>query len=302
MNAAVRDFTGEILVVDDTMANLKWMTEILKGAGYRTRATNDGELALRSVRARPPALILLDITMPGLDGFEVCRRLKAEEITRDIPVIFLSSLAEMTDKTLGFELGAVDYITKPAHAQEVLARVDVHLALATAREQLKIQNLQLHRINQQLRKAQVQLEEAIAARTAELRRANEKYRALFLEARDGVVLMDAETGQIVDCNPEFERQSGRSLAELQTQRIWELRPAECVDSAKNLFFQVREMGRGGSSELDLQQPDGTRIPVEFSARALILDDQLYVQSISRDLTERRQRADDRAADQECRVQ
>ncbi len=201
MSAATRDFAGEILVVDDTMANLKWIAEILKGAGYRARATNDGELALRSVRARPPALILLDIVMPGLDGFEVCRRLKADEATRDIPVIFLSSLDEMTDKTRGFELGAIDYITKPAHAQEVLARVGAHLALATAREQLKIQNLQLQRANEQLRNAQGRLEEMVATRTAELQNAHEKYRVLVPEARNSPVLVDGETGLMAERRP-----------------------------------------------------------------------------------------------------
>lgn len=142
--------TGDILVVDDTVANLKLLANILSDAGYPVRPAADGELALRSMRARQPALILLDIRMPGVDGFEVCRRLKADEHTRDIPVIFLSSLTDTADKTKGFELGAVDYIAKPYHAQEVLARVKAHLALAAAKEQLRTQNLQLQQVNEQL--------------------------------------------------------------------------------------------------------------------------------------------------------
>lgn len=152
MSAANRNNSraGDILVVDDTVANLKLLTDILSGAGYHVRPASNGELALRSARAKPPALVLLDILMPEMDGFEVCRRLKQNEHTRDIPVIFLSGLAETTDKSKGFALGAVDYITKPFHADEVLARARVHLDLSAAKDQLRNQNLQLQQVNRQL--------------------------------------------------------------------------------------------------------------------------------------------------------
>jgi signal transduction histidine kinase len=140
----------DILVVDDTVANLKLLMDILTGAGYHARPAVNGELALRSAQAKQPALVLLDIMMPEMDGFEVCRRLKQNERTRDIPVLFLSGLAETADKSKGFALGAVDYITKPFHVEEVLARVRVHLALAAAKEQLRTQNIQLQRANEQL--------------------------------------------------------------------------------------------------------------------------------------------------------
>jgi len=142
--------TGEILVVDDTLSNLKLMMKILTRAGYHARPAANGELALRSAQAKQPALVLLDIMMPEMDGFEVCRRLKQNERTRDVPVIFLSGMTETADKSKGFALGAVDYITKPFHAEEVLARVRVHLALAAAKEQLRTQNLQLQQANAQL--------------------------------------------------------------------------------------------------------------------------------------------------------
>lgn len=152
MSAANRNNSrdGDILVVDDTVANLKLLTDILSGAGYHVRPASNGELALRSARAKPPALMLLDILMPEMDGFEVCRRLKQNERTRDIPVIFLSGLTETTDKSKGFALGAVDYITKPFHADEVLARARVHLDLSAAKDQLRNQNLQLQQVNRQL--------------------------------------------------------------------------------------------------------------------------------------------------------
>jgi PAS domain S-box-containing protein len=128
---------GDLLVVDDTSANLELLGDILGGAGHNVRLAADGELALRSVQAKRPDLILLDVRMPGLDGFEVCRRLKADATTRDIPVIFLSSLTEMVDKAKAFELGAVDYLPKPVAAEEVRARVQNHLVLSKVRERLE---------------------------------------------------------------------------------------------------------------------------------------------------------------------
>lgn len=142
--------TGDILVVDDTAINLELLADMLGEAGYQARSAANGESALRSVQARQPALILLDIRMPGMDGFEVCRRLKEDALTRDIPVIFLSGLANKADKLKAFELGAVDYITKPFHNEEVLARVRIHMTLSAAQEQLTNQIRQLQLTDEQL--------------------------------------------------------------------------------------------------------------------------------------------------------
>ena len=136
MNTTVQ---SEILVVDDKPDNLRLMSEVLEHEGYRVRVAPGGELALKSVSARLPALILLDIKMPDLDGLEVCRRLKADPMTADIPIIFLSALREHEDKLRGFEAGAVDYITKPFIAEEVLARVRTHLTLRNMQQLLEQQ-------------------------------------------------------------------------------------------------------------------------------------------------------------------
>lgn len=134
---------GDILVVDDNPENLRFLKNVLTEAGYRVRPASDGELALRSAQVKAPALILLDIKMPGMDGFEVCKRLKTNEATREIPVIFASSLTDTADKVKGFVLGAVDYVTKPLHAEEILARVNTHLNLFIAQQLLEAQNRQL---------------------------------------------------------------------------------------------------------------------------------------------------------------
>lgn len=138
---------AEILVVEDTPASLELLSQLLSQAGYTVRPALEGRMALRSAQASPPDLILLDVRMPGIDGYEVCQRLKADPRTRDIPVIFLSALREAGDKLKGFELGAVDYIAKPYQPEEVLARVRTHV---------------------ELRQLQSRLEERVGERTAQL--------------------------------------------------------------------------------------------------------------------------------------
>jgi two-component system, sensor histidine kinase and response regulator len=130
---------NSILVVDDVAANLELLSDLLTRSGYHVRPAISGAAALRSARANPPDLVLLDINMPHMDGYEVCQALKADETTRDIPVIFLSAYDEVVDKVHGFEVGGVDYITKPFHFEEVLARIENHLMLH--RQRLQIEDL-----------------------------------------------------------------------------------------------------------------------------------------------------------------
>jgi putative two-component system response regulator len=116
------DQCGGILVVDDTPSALHLMVELLTAAGYRVRPAPSGELALRSAFHDPPELVLLDVQMPGIDGFEVCTRLKADPRTAGVPVIFLSALNDSDSKVHGLDVGALDFISKPLQGEEVLAR------------------------------------------------------------------------------------------------------------------------------------------------------------------------------------
>lgn len=120
---------GRILVIDDTPANLEVVSEVLTAAGYTVATVLDSERALKRIPTHPPDLILLDVQMPGMDGFETCQRLKAEPSTATIPVIFMTALSDTESKIKGFSLGAVDYITKPFQAEELLVRVSTHLRL-----------------------------------------------------------------------------------------------------------------------------------------------------------------------------
>ena len=141
------DIVGDILIVDDEMPNLKLLSELLGREGHQVRPANNPQLALDSARAQPPKLILLDVRMPQMDGFEVCERLKQDERTCDIPIIFISALQDVRDRVRGFNVGGVDFISKPFQDSEVLARVRTHLEL---------RSMQLH------------LEELVEKRTAEI--------------------------------------------------------------------------------------------------------------------------------------
>ena len=158
-----------ILVVDDTRDNLDLMSNLLKGE-YQVKIAMSGEKALSIASSdRPPDLILLDVMMPGLDGFEVCQRLKADPATRGIPVIFLTAKAEVEDEQRGLEIGAVDYITKPISPPILLARVRNHLALKTMADALQERNVDLDRARAEAERANRAKSEFLSSMSHELR-------------------------------------------------------------------------------------------------------------------------------------
>lgn len=126
-----------ILVVDDTVANLELLETILHQNGYDVRTSISGEMALKSIEVQTPCLILLDIMMPGIDGYETCKRIKQNPLYKDIPIIFLSAKSEMSDKLKGFDVGAVDYLTKPFDLREVLVRIETHISLYKLKRELE---------------------------------------------------------------------------------------------------------------------------------------------------------------------
>lgn len=159
MTAALAPKT--ILVVDDNPTNLDVLSETLTSVGFRVAFAVDGESAIKQVKYRPPELILLDVMMPGIDGFETCQRLKADPITKDVPVIFTTALVDAANKVKGLSLGAVDYITKPFQHEEVIARVRLHLQLCNLRRTLEGQNTLLKQEIEQRKKAETELNQAL---------------------------------------------------------------------------------------------------------------------------------------------
>ena len=177
-----------ILVVDDSADMLNLLTDILTNYNYQVSHASSGHSALKSVTVEMPDLILMDVKMPEMDGFETCFRLKSDERSRKIPVIFISALDEAIDKIKGFEAGGVDYITKPFQQADVLARVETHLSLRRLQKQLEGKNIRLQqeitereRAEEVLRKYKADLEEIVAKRTAELGHINKELQLEIVE-------------------------------------------------------------------------------------------------------------------------
>lgn len=176
--------SGLILIVDDNTNNLRVLFNLLKKSGFRVLVATDGKNALDKVNQTYPDLILLDVMMPELSGFEVCRQLQANPNTQEIPVIFMTALSENEDKVKGLKLGAVDYITKPFYQEEVLSRIQLHLKLRSLTQNLREKNKQLHKEVQarllaetQLKHLNEDLENRVLERTEQLSSALEKLQA-----------------------------------------------------------------------------------------------------------------------------
>jgi PAS domain S-box-containing protein len=205
---------GDILVVEDNKSHLKLILEILTTAGYQVRPASDGELALRSVQAKLPDLILMDINLPGLNGVEVCRRLKADHKTKHLPVIFISSLGETELKVKALEAGGTDYVTKPVESSEILARINTHMSMYKIQHRLSVQTEKLitqieerKKVEDELTKYRDHLKELVEQRTAELQQkiierkrmaetlqeSEEKYRSMMEAMKDPAYI----------CTPDF---------------------------------------------------------------------------------------------------
>lgn len=188
------------------LANLNLLTDILTNHGYQVRPANSGKLAMRFMAVELPDLILLDVKMPEMNGYEVCRHLKADERSRNIPVIFISALDNVTDKVHGFNAGGVDYITKPFQAEEVLARIKTHLSLRRLQRQLEERNIQL-RQEIAWRK---QMEKA-------LQESEEKYRTVFETTGSATAIIEEDT-TISLVNEGFCKISGYSKEEINDKK------------------------------------------------------------------------------------
>ena len=259
--------SNDILIVDDEIPNLKLLTQLLTQAGHLVRAAERPQLAINAALAHPPALILLDVKMPEMDGFEVCRRLKKDERTRDIPVIFISALQDAEDKVRGFEAGGVDFISKPFQEEEVLARVRTHMAL---------RNLQLN------------MEEMVAKRTAELAESKASLEEAQQLARIGSWTWDPKTDtvtwskslyEIFGLDPKKDPPSYEMHPSIYTPESWE-KLNQAVTRALN-------EGQSYELELDIVRPDGLIRHTVTRGNVTKSDDGSVVRlfGVARDITE-----------------
>lgn len=153
MNEKAAVYRGNILVVDDILENVKFLVRMLGEQGYRVRPCLNGNLALTAARKETPDLILLDIMMPGMDGYQVAAQLKQDPLLSQVPIIFISALDNVHDKVKSFSAGGVDYVTKPFQTEELLARIETHLTLQQLRRDLKDRNDHLEAMNKKLQQA-----------------------------------------------------------------------------------------------------------------------------------------------------
>src|SRR4028119_126156 len=224
---------GVILIVDDTLTNLEVLFECLTDAGFRILVAEDGMSAIQNAKYALPDLIVLDILMPGVDGFETCRRLKADEATAEIPVIFMTALTETVDKVKGFNVGAVDYITKPFQQEEVLARVQTHL--------------RLQQLTKQLREQMVREQAARAESEAARNRAT----SILESITDAFFTLDREW-RLTYLNQQAERLVKRKREELLGRNLWD----EFPEAVNLLFYQEyhRAMSQQVSVEFEAFYP------------------------------------------------
>jgi len=220
-----------VLVVDDVPDNLRLLAGLLKEKGYRGRPASSGRQALATSERELPDLVLLDIMMPDLDGYEVCQRLKADSRTADIPVIFMSALHETFNKVRGFAAGGVDYITKPFDVDEVLARVQAHVTLRRQRRELEEQQ--------------------------------ERFQKLAEASFEGILIH--EGSEIVEVNVRLADMLGYDVGELIGKSVVDLIPVESVQSSAELLRDAEKRPRS----LEIVKKDGSRVLVELQARGIV---------------------------------
>lgn len=254
---------GIILIVDDNPSNLGALFKFLSDYGFKVLVATDGETALEQVEFVQHDLILLDIMMPGIDGFETCSRLKANPETKDIPVIFMTALSETVDKVHGFNLGAVDYITKPIQHQEVLVRVETHLTIRNLQKKLEQKN---DRLQQEI--AQRKQAEAV------VRESEAKYRTLVeqIPAVTYIAVLDDLCTKLY-VSPRIRQMLGFTPAEWQQERdLWikQIYPEDC-QRVLSEFYLSQTSGRPFCAEYRLLSKNGRVVWVRDEA-ALVRDE------------------------------
>lgn len=265
----------QILIIDDSLNNLHVLCSTLKQAGYKTRGVKNSKMALMSIQAAPPDLILLDIRMPDLDGYQVCQRLKENPRIAHIPVIFISALDDPIDLIRAFEAGGCDYITKPFQIEEVLVRIKHQLKIRTLEQQLLDQNRQLqHEIEQQERTQNA------------LQESEEKFSKAFLLSPYPMAIAKYPNGEFIDLNQAFLDITGYSKAETIGQNPRSLNLWANASQRDRLLAELKRSQRIQNYPLEILTKTSEVRSVLLSAELLNLQANFYVLCLFNDITER----------------
>ncbi|KAF3884683.1 MULTISPECIES: ATP-binding protein [Nostocales] len=263
-------YKADILVIDDTPENLNLLSAMLMAQGYKVRSVTKGSTGLRGASAAPPDLILLDVNMPEMNGYDVCQQLKANERTREIPVIFISALGDVLDKVKAFAVGGVDYITKPFQVEEVLARIENHLTIRKLQKQLQAQNTQLQ---QEIRERQ---------------QAEEKFSKAFRSSPNPIAIVTITEGRFIDVNPSFLRMSGYSLEEVIDRTTAEIYLSKNSDALSRIMQLLQQTGSLHNQEFEFCTKDSDVKTILLSVEPIELNEVQCALLIANDITERKQ--------------
>lgn len=267
-----------IFIVDDSEENTQLLEMVLKRNNYNTLIAYDGEEAVREIPKAQPDLILLDINMPLMDGYEVCKVLKNEPETSDIPIIFITALTQTQNVVEAFERGGVDYITKPFNRKELLSRINTHIELKASRDYIKNQNKVLEQANVELTESK-----------AKLVKSEKKYKRLFEQSNDGIIIRTVD-GEIIDTNEQICRMLKRSREDLLKTKISELENADTVKKQENRLKKLIDE-ESIRYETSLKCADDKIITVDVSSKLIDSENEI-IQEIFRDITQKKRIADE----------
>ena len=291
---AARDEHSEqtILVVDDNASDLKIINSCLKESGYRTAIATSGAIALERVKRILPDLVLLDVIMPDIKGFDVCRQLKEDPDTKDIPVIFMTGLTSAEDKVSGFRAGAIDYITKPIFHEELLARVRIHLQIQQLAKNLHDHSAELEHVNEQLVAANNEIQALNRQLNAEnfrmredLQVSRQRFLTLAEEVSDGYIVLDA--GLIAFANQAFCHMHDYALEETLGKEFSLFVIPEDRERMRTVYARMLQEGDGKQvCEYKGLTRDKRELPIEMNLKSTVSDGNPVMIGILRDISER----------------
>ena len=264
---ATEHHANHILIIDDSPLNLQYLQRLLTRSGYQVEIADSGKLGLETAIKTIPHLIILDIMMPEMDGYEVCQHLKADERTQSIPIIFVSVVEEVSEKVRAFQAGGADYVTKPFQQDELLARIQHQLTILTLHRQLQVQNAQL--------KAEIKIRQQL----------EEKFAKAFLSSPHPISLVNRADGRFLDINLSFLKTFGYEKSEIINLTASELNLWVNAEEEQKFNQQLSQEITVNNWIVEHRTKQGEIKTVLLSAELIEFDQKICILSILNDITE-----------------